>query len=50
MRFLALFGILALVWLVGLFAFADRVRSYSPADDPARADGIVVLTGPSSTR
>lgn len=50
MRFLALLAILALVWLVGLFAFADRVRSYSPAEDPARADGIVVLTGPSSSR
>ena len=50
MRFLALLGILALVWLVGLFAFADRVRSYSPAEDPARADAIVALTGPSSER
>jgi len=50
MRFLALLGILALVWLVGLFAFADQVRSYTPAEDPARADGIVALTGPSSER
>lgn len=50
MRFLALLAILALVWLVGLFAFADRVRSYSPAEDPARADAIVALTGPSSER
>ncbi len=50
MRFLALLAILALVWLVGLFAFADRVRSYTPAEDPAPADGIVALTGPSSAR
>jgi len=50
MRYLALLAILALVWLVGLFAFADRVRSYTPAEDPARADGIVALTGPSSER
>jgi uncharacterized SAM-binding protein YcdF (DUF218 family) len=50
MKFLALVAIVALVWLVGLFAFADRVRGLTPADEPARADGIVALTGPSPER
>jgi len=31
MKFLALVGIVALIWLVGLFAFADRVRGFTPA-------------------
>jgi uncharacterized SAM-binding protein YcdF (DUF218 family) len=43
-------GILALIWLVGLFAFADRVRNFTPAPEPGRADGIVALTGPSAER
>jgi len=50
MKFLTLIGIVALVWLVGLFAFADRVRNLTPATDPARADAIVALTGPSAER
>lgn len=50
MKFLTLIAILALVWLVGLFAFADRVRNLTPADEPARADAIVALTGPSAER
>ncbi|ADL02609.1 YdcF family protein [Brevundimonas subvibrioides] len=50
MKFLALVGIVGLIWLVGLFAFADRVRNLTPADEPARADGIVALTGPSAER
>jgi uncharacterized SAM-binding protein YcdF (DUF218 family) len=50
MKFLALIGIVALIWLVGLFAFAERVRSLSPAPEPARADAIVALTGPSAER
>ena len=50
MKFLTLIGIVALVWLVGLFAFADRVRNLTPAADPARADAIVALTGPSAER
>lgn len=50
MKFLALVGIVALIWLVGLFAFADRVRGFTPAPEPARADGIVALTGPSAER
>ena len=50
MKFLALVGIVALIWLVGLFAFADRVRNFTPAPEPERADGIVALTGPSAER
>ena len=30
MKFLALVGIIALIWLVGLFAFAERVRGFTP--------------------
>ncbi len=50
MKFLTLVGIVALIWLVGLFAFADRVRGFTPAPEPARADAIVALTGPSAER
>ena len=50
MKFLTLIGIVALVWLVGLFAFADRVRNLTPASEPTRADAIVALTGPSAER
>ena len=50
MKFLALVGIIVLVWLVGLFAFAERVRGLTPAEEPARADAIVALTGPSAER
>ena len=50
MKFVTAVVIAALVWLVGLFAFADRVRGLTPAGEPARADGIVALTGPSSER
>ncbi|MDB5420734.1 MAG: YdcF family protein [Brevundimonas sp.] len=50
MKFLTLIGIVALMWLVGLFVFADRVRGMTPAAEPARADAIVALTGPSSER
>ena len=50
MKFLTLVAIVALMWLVGLFAFAERVRSLTPAAEPARADAIVALTGPSAER
>ena len=50
MRLLTVIAIVALIWLVGLFAFAHRVRELTPADDPAPADAIVALTGPSSER
>ncbi len=50
MRLLAAIVIAVLLWVVGLFAFADRVRSITPAPEPAAADGIVALTGPSAER
>lgn len=50
MKFLTLVGIVGLIWLVGLFAFADRVRGFTPAPEPERAEGIVALTGPSAER
>ena len=50
MKFLTLVSILALIWVIGLFAFADRVRSLTPAAEPSRADAIVALTGPSAER
>lgn len=50
MKFLTLIGTIALLWLVGLFVFADRVRGLTPAAEPERADAIVALTGPSAER
>ncbi len=50
MKFLTFIAILALIWLIGLFAFAERVRGFTPAPEPARADAIVALTGPSAER
>ena len=50
MRLLAAIVIAVLLWGVGLFAFADRVRAITPAPEPAAADGIVALTGPSAER
>lgn len=50
MKFLTLIFTVALMWLVGLFVFAERVRSLTPAPDPARAEAIVALTGPSAER
>ena len=50
MKFMTLIAVVALMWLVGLFAFAERVRSLTPAPEPARADAIVALTGPSAER
>lgn len=50
MRFLSAVVIVVLLWGVGLFAFADRVRSITPAPEPAPADGVVALTGPSAER
>ena len=50
MRLLLAVVIAVLLWGVGLFAFADRVRSITPAPEPAATDGIVALTGPSSER
>ena len=50
MKFLTFIAILVLIWLIGLFAFAERVRGYTPAPEPERADAIVALTGPSAER
>ncbi len=50
MKFLTFIAILVLIWLIGLFAFAERVRGFTPAPEPARADAIVALTGPSAER
>jgi uncharacterized SAM-binding protein YcdF (DUF218 family) len=50
MKFLTFIGVLVLIWTIGLFAFAERVRGYAPAAEPARADAIVALTGPSAER
>ncbi|MGV8930063.1 MAG: YdcF family protein [Brevundimonas sp.] len=50
MKFLTFIAILVLIWVIGLFAFADRVRAFTPAPEPARADAIVALTGPSAER
>jgi uncharacterized SAM-binding protein YcdF (DUF218 family) len=41
---------LLLIWAAGLFAFADRVRRLTPANEPSPADGVVVLTGASDLR
>ena len=50
MKFLTFIAILVLIWTIGLFAFADRVRGFTPAPEPARAAAIVALTGPSAER
>jgi len=50
MRTLAVILILVLVWLAGLFAFADRARRTGPPAEAPQADGIVVLTGASDER
>jgi uncharacterized SAM-binding protein YcdF (DUF218 family) len=48
MKSLAAFLVLALIWLAGLAAFAERVQSSTPPPVPAPADGIVALTGANS--
>ena len=50
MKSLALLFLFALLWFVGLVAFADRAAKATPAEQPARADAIVALTGASSVR
>ena len=50
MKSLALFLIVALILVSGLFAFTARIARSTPAVDPQPADGIVVLTGPSNAR
>jgi uncharacterized SAM-binding protein YcdF (DUF218 family) len=46
MKSIAAFLVLALIWVAGLFAFADRIQRSTPAVQPEPADGIVALTGP----
>ncbi|MBN8553100.1 MAG: YdcF family protein [Caulobacterales bacterium] len=50
MKYLAAIGVILMIWLAGLLAFADRIEMMTPAVDPGRADGIVVLTGASDAR
>jgi len=50
MRYLAAIAVIAVIWLAGLLAFADRIERMTPPVDPGRADGIVVLTGASDAR
>jgi uncharacterized SAM-binding protein YcdF (DUF218 family) len=40
----------ALIWLAGLMAFADRIAHLTPAEEPPSADGVVALTGGSDLR
>ena len=50
MKSLAMLLIILLIWTAGLLAFGARVARSTPAPTPESADGIVVLTGLSSTR
>ncbi len=50
MRGLALILVVALIWGAGLWAFAERVATSTPAPEPPAADGIVALTGASNVR
>lgn len=48
MKSIAVFLVLTLIWFSGLLAFAGRVRESTPNPAPARAQGIVTLTGANS--
>lgn len=48
MRTIAGLLVLAMIWAVGLWAFAERVARSTPAPEPQAADGIVALTGAGS--
>ena len=50
MRGLAFILVIALIWAAGLWAFAERVATSTPAPEPPAADGIVALTGASNVR
>jgi uncharacterized SAM-binding protein YcdF (DUF218 family) len=50
MKSIAAFLVLALIWFSGLLAFAQRVQDQTPARAPARAEGIVILTGAGSNQ
>jgi uncharacterized SAM-binding protein YcdF (DUF218 family) len=47
-RTLASLAVIALIWVAGLLAFADRVQQSTPQPLPTAADGIVALTGANS--
>ncbi len=49
-RVLAAIIVLALIWAVGLVAFAQRVERLTPASEPPVADAVVALTGASDLR
>lgn len=49
MKSVAAFLVMALIWFSGLLAFADRVQGSTPNRAPARAQGIVALTGGNSS-
>lgn len=49
-RVFAALLILALIWAVGLVAFAQRIERMTPAAEPAVADAVVALTGASDLR
>lgn len=49
-RLLAAIVVLALIWVVGLVAFAQRVERLTPATEPPAADAVVALTGASDLR
>ena len=50
MKSLALILIVLLIWTAGLLAFVARIERSTPAADPAKAEAIVALTGPSTLR
>ncbi len=50
MKSLAVLLLAALIWGVGLLAFADRAARATPVEEPPPADAIVVLTGASTLR
>jgi len=49
-RVLAAVLVVALIWAVGLIAFAQRVERTTPANEPPVADAVVALTGASDLR
>lgn len=48
MRSLVAILVAALIWTVGLLSFTARIETSTPVAEPARADGIVALTGAGS--
>lgn len=48
MRTIAGLLVLAMIWIVGLWAFVERIERSTPAPDPVAADGVVALTGAGS--